>query len=51
MGNWSLYGILLIIGFGVALFSFLLSHISVANPLTGQPTSVLGLVWSWISPF
>lgn len=50
MGNWSLYGILLIIGFGVALFGFLLSQIQVPNPLTGGDISVLGLVWSWIFP-
>lgn len=51
MGNWSIYGIFLIIGLFFALTGFLLSQIDVTNPFTGQESSIVSLIWDWINPF
>lgn len=50
MGNWSLYGILLIVGVFLTIFGFILAQIDVTNPLTGQSTSVFSIVIGWITP-
>lgn len=51
MGNWSLYGILLIIGVFVALLTFILSQINVTNPITGIETSILSWLWDLVTPW
>lgn len=51
MGNFSLYGILLIIGVFLALFSYILTQINIVNPLTGQESSIFSTVLGWITPF
>lgn len=51
MGNWSLYGIIIIVGFFFTLFAFILSQINIDNPFSGQETTVLQMILSWISPF
>ena len=50
MGNWSLTGILLILGLFMALFGFILAQINIENPLTGQEASVFSMVIDWIVP-
>lgn len=50
MGNWSVYGILLIVGVFLALFGFILAQIDITNPLTGQETSVFSTIMGWIIP-
>jgi len=51
MGNWSLYGILLIVGVFLTIFGFILAQIDITNPLTGQETSVFNTIIGWIIPF
>lgn len=50
MGNFTLYGILLTIGLFFLLFGFILSQISVDNPLTGEETSIFAVIIDWIIP-
>lgn len=50
MGNWSLYGILLIVGLFLFLIGIILSQIDVINPLTGQQSSILSTIIEWITP-
>ena len=48
MGNWSLYGISLIVGLFLTLVGFLLAQIEVVNPLTGQESSIFSVIFGWI---
>lgn len=50
MGNWSLYGILLITGVFFSLVALILTQIEVTNPLTGYETSVFQSILGWIIP-
>ena len=50
MGNWSLYGILLIVGVFLTLFGLILTQIEIDNPFTGQETSIFSLIIDWIIP-
>ena len=50
MGNWSLTGILLVIGIFFAIFGIILSQIQVINPYTGLQASVLSSIIEWIIP-
>ena len=50
MGRWSLTGILLIVGLFLFLFGYILAQIDVVNPLTGQESSVFGIIIGWITP-
>lgn len=55
MGNWSLTGILLIVGLFFLLCGFIFSQIHIDNPYTGMESSVLGWIgnivvdsiWPW----
>ena len=51
MCNWSLYGILLITGLFLIIFSFILVQIDIVNPLTGQEASIFNTIIEWITPF
>lgn len=46
MGNWSLSGTLLIIAVFLLLFGFILTQISVTNPITGNQTNIIGWIVS-----
>ena len=50
MGSWSLTGILLLVGFFLTVFGFILAQIDITNPLTGNETSVFSMVIDWIVP-
>lgn len=50
MGNWTLTGILLIVGLFFTLSGLLLAQIDVTNPYTGQESSVFSLIIDWIVP-
>ena len=50
MGNFSLTGILLTVGFFLMVFGFILAQIDVTNPLTGQETTVFATIIAWIVP-
>lgn len=50
MGNWSLTGILLIVGAFFTVFAFILTQIDIVNPFTGSEQSVFSLIISWIVP-
>ncbi len=50
MGNFSLTGTLLIVGFFIMVLGFLLAQIDVTNPITGQETSIFAMVIDWIIP-
>ena len=50
MGNWSLTGILLLVGVFLTIFGFILTQIEVTNPLTGQEASVFSTIINWIIP-
>ena len=51
MGNWSLYGIVLVVGVFLMIFGFILAQIDLTNPLTGQESSIFSVIIDWISPF
>lgn len=46
MGNWSLYGIIIMTIFFMAILTFVLSQIQIDNPF-GTQSSVLQLILSW----
>lgn len=48
MGNFTLYGILLIVGLFLFLAGFVCSQIGVENPFTGAESSVLEVILGWI---
>lgn len=50
MGNWSLVGVLLIVGLFLLISGFLLTQINVTNPYTGNESSIFSLIISWIIP-
>lgn len=50
MGKLTLYGILLSVGVFLSALAFVLAQINVENPLTGQETSVFGMILEWIIP-
>ena len=50
MGNWSLTGILLLVGVFLTIFAFILTEIHIDNPLTGQEASVFEMIIDWIIP-
>lgn len=50
MGNFSLYGILLTVACGLAMFAFILSQIHVTNPYDMSQTTILGIIIGWIIP-
>ena len=50
MGNWSLTGILLIVGLFLLVSGFLLTQINIPNPYTGNESSVFNLILDWIIP-
>lgn len=50
MGNWSLAGILLLVGFFLTAFGFILAQIDIENPLTGNETSIFSMIVDWIIP-
>lgn len=50
MGNWSLTGILLGVGFFLALTGFIFMQINITNPLSGQESSIWSAIWGWIIP-
>ena len=50
MGNWSLTGILLIVGLFLLISGFLLAQIQVTNPYTGNESSVFSVIIGWIIP-
>ena len=49
MGNWSLTGILLLVGVFLTIFGFILAQIDVVNPLTGQESSIFSIIIGWIT--
>ena len=51
MGNWSLVGVLLVVGFFFMALAFLLTQIDVVNPISGMEESVFSVLFDWISPF
>ena len=50
MGNWSLTGILLVVGLFLFIFGFFLTQISIENPLTGDETTIFLEILGWIIP-
>lgn len=50
MGNWSLTGIAVTVGLFLLLFGFILTQITVANPLTDIESTVWSTIWGWIIP-
>lgn len=50
MGNWSLTGILLIIGLFLTISGFIFTQINITSPFTGQESSIFSIVLDWIIP-
>ena len=50
MGNFSLVGVLLVVGLFLFLSGLLLTQINITNPYTGNESSIFSLVISWIIP-
>lgn len=50
MGNYTLYGILLGIGLFFLFSGLLLAQIDVANPYTGQESSLFSIIIGYIIP-
>ena len=50
MGNFSLYGILLIVGLFFTLSGLLLTQINVTDPYTGESASIFSMILGWIIP-
>ena len=51
MGNWSITGILITVGFFFTALAFLLAQIDVANPVTGIDQSIFSVILDWVLPF
>lgn len=49
MGKFTIYGIGLTIGFGLALFGFICTQVDVANPTDN--ISVGKIIWDWLTPW
>ena len=47
MGNFSLTGVLLVVGVFFVIFTFILTQIDVANPYTGTEQSALSMILDW----
>ena len=50
MGNYTLVGVLLIIGLFFLLSGLILTQINVTNPYTGNESSIFSIVIGWIIP-
>lgn len=50
MGNWSLTGILLIIGLFIFISTFILTQLNIQNPYTGNESTIFSIFLGWIVP-
>lgn len=51
MGNWSIFGIVLIVVVFFGLVAFIMSQVNITNPLTGGEISLLNWLWNFITPW